>query len=654
MPVSENNRIKNKTSHNASTPDSPARNIQVLDPPNPRRPSFLRRTASISIAIADSRILFFVCLAVFPLAVLAYYPTKGEDYDLWFHLAYGRDYVQNLSWNIAHSQFSWTPAYDDWTYVTWIGSGLLYLAHEIFDVKGLFLVQWLVFLGAIAAMTVYARSAGGRMNITILTGMLIVLLTIKLNAVYIKPEMFTILFFFIATAVYFHGKQTEKKDFFWVYPILFFIWVNTHGGVFAGLTLAGLIMTLETLARLGLPGQALAWPRYKRLLLSAGLTIPVIMINPGGVSYILKNTIAKIPQLSTFLPASAAGSESGAADGIPTLLAYYSLWDYILPVKFLPYFIFAAWSILIMGIVFTLLLFAYMLHKRSIPLAIIGINLFFFLLSMSLARAVLFYPAVWFFSMIYLAREMNSFQLLRKASPAALVVFVVLSAYTTFTILLVEPSRSWLGANLDEYVPIKAVQFIEENHLPGPIFNDYLNGGYIMWTLYPDYKVFMDSRKNCYGVSFQKDFFNHLQYTPETFRNKYEFNLALVNMRHPQTINWLVNSPEWSMVYFDKVAAVLMHRSIMHHLSPEARALDVGPQRFRDVKNPAVLLNLFDFYKNFSANLAAEIQNTYASNVSPLYLKKLKDLLYMNATLTEMSSPRRSPAGQVQEAKTAK
>lgn len=618
---------KNGVQNNAADNDS--NNLAVT----PERPSFFKQAVDNTIAVADSRIVFFLCLLIFPITVIAYFPSRGDgDYDIWFHLAYGREYVQNLTWILDHSQFSWTPAHTDWRYVSWIGSALFFLAHEIAGITGIYILHYLVLIGAFVCLALYARAAGFRMNVTILTALLIAFIAIKILIIIIKPENFTVLFFFLSTAIYFHGRQSEKRDFFWVYPILFLIWVNTHGGFFIGLIFLGLALALETISRFLLPGQAMPWPRYKRLMLFSGLAIPATMINPHGA----------LLHLDIFEMAIGRLAGQYIETSHQHIVALGSMWQFVFFTKKLFYLIISAWALLLMGASFMILMIVYAGRKNRIPWVMFGLNLFFFLFSMSLARAVIFYPPVWFCSMLFLAREMGDLHVPRKAAPAALLIFLATSVFTPWTLLVVEGNTSsWFGSNLAEYAPVKEVDFIKENNLPGPIFNDYVTGSYMMWAMYPDYKVFIDSRRTVYDTSVLDDYFNLKWYVTrkdgiDLLRTKYEFNIALIHMRQPGFINWLVSSPDWSMVYFDKVAAVLIHRSIMHRLSRETRAMDVGPQRFKELKNPIVLMNLFDFYKNFGPKLAEDIRNTYDRNVSSMFRLKKSGLKYMDDILKSM------------------
>jgi hypothetical protein len=51
---------------------------------------------------------------------------------------------------------------------------------------------------------------------------------------------------------------------------------------------------------------------------------------------------------------------------------------------------------------------------------------------------------------------------------------------------------------MQERIPSRAVQWIKDNKPPGPIFNSYNWGGYLIWEL-REYPVFIDGRADLYG-----------------------------------------------------------------------------------------------------------------------------------------------------------
>jgi hypothetical protein len=58
-------------------------------------------------------------------------------------------------------------------------------------------------------------------------------------------------------------------------------------------------------------------------------------------------------------------------------------------------------------------------------------------------------------------------------------------------------NRELLGRVADEY-PLGAVAYIHEHHLPGPIFNNFDWGGFLIYAL-PEYPVTTDGRTNVHG-----------------------------------------------------------------------------------------------------------------------------------------------------------
>jgi hypothetical protein len=54
--------------------------------------------------------------------------------------------------------------------------------------------------------------------------------------------------------------------------------------------------------------------------------------------------------------------------------------------------------------------------------------------------------------------------------------------------------------------PFAALSFLSESRLPAPVMNHYNWGGYFIWKLYPEYKVYIDGRADVYGDFFMDQF----------------------------------------------------------------------------------------------------------------------------------------------------
>ena len=111
---------------------------------NNKTSSSLHKFASELIAGSNKKTVRWISFFLLIITVLAYYPNHGGDYDIWWHLKYGEHYVDNVTWNIDHTDYSWTPADGEWKYVTWIGSSFLFLIYRAAAFPGLHVLQLVI------------------------------------------------------------------------------------------------------------------------------------------------------------------------------------------------------------------------------------------------------------------------------------------------------------------------------------------------------------------------------------------------------------------------------------------------------------------------------------------------------------------------------
>ena len=123
------------------------------------------------------------------------------------------------------------------------------------------------------------------------------------------------------------------------------------------------------------------------------------------------------------------------------------------------------------------------------------------------------------------------------------------------------------GLSFEEY-PLEAIRFIREHELKGRMFNDFSLGGFLMWTLYPDYQVFIDGRTQVYGVDRLKTY-RRLVVDPdrwESLLRRYDIQFAVAvypEIFKGQVVNNtapLFPPDLWSLVYFDRNAIVLVRK----------------------------------------------------------------------------------------------
>lgn len=558
-------------------------------------------------------------------AVLIYYPSRVEDYDIWYHLRFGEHFIKNITFKLDHSMFSWTPSDPTWRYGIWLGSSMLYISYKLFSVYGLYILQWLIFAGIFLIYRKFIKTINDSFDINHVMSLLLVFIALNLTAIYIKPELFTTLFFMFALFIYFYTKFTAR-NFFYIYPPLFFIWVNTHGGYLTGLILLSLILAGEVCNYLFLKKEALSGRLLKQLAISVVASYVAVLFNPYGIDY----HIGIIKSLVSQEYMSVATQ----------VYAWVSVWGYLFPTTEFPFRFFnTGWALMLMALSFFGLSLYLYLRKRFFDITVLLLNAAFFYLGMKTSRVTIFLPLIWLFSMLYIMKKTDTLHFKRYFAPAALVLTVLMAGYITDLSILNLEDRSWFGTNMKTDIPAKEVEFVKKNKLPGPIFNDYLVGGYLMWKLYPDYKVFIDPRYGPYWKEVGPDYFSLLQnLNPDNlkkFTEKYPFKTAVLHMRERNLIFHLLGSSDWRLLYFDRTAVVLVHKSVVPSLSAQALSEDMGTKRFRDVTNPMMLEDIFNFYMQIGPVFAREMLEIYKSNVSEFFRYKAMKIQEMQNLINQ-------------------
>lgn len=574
-------------------------------------------------ALAQRQGLKWIMVLLTVLTVFAYYPDQADDYDTWWHLKYGELYVTNVTWHIDHSDFSWTPSIADWKKVTWLGSSLLFCAYKAASYQGLYLLRLAVFAGVVLLLLRFIKKAGDSFGITHLAGLFLIAVAINPTAIYLKPEMFTILFFAAVVYVYFIAKQSSK-NLFYIYPVIFVLWVNIHAGYVIGLVFITGVMIGETGTYLFFEKNSLPKDLLIKLVIFTGLSYAALMVNPYGVSFITGH-FARI--LST-------------EQGINRLLvdSYINRWQYLFPKTYVFRRTNTAWALVFMQVSFLALCAYCFLKKRYLDLTVLGINIIFFYFSMKMARGALYFPFIWFFSVIYVVKHAGLKRLKDASAPYALLAVLLCAVICNYNTVTANTYTSWFGSNPDECVPKEETDYVMSHNLPAPVFNDYLTGGYMIWSMYPRYKVFIDPRYQPYVNGVWEDFMQFRRKPDPDGLNaliaEYPFKTAILHhISYGPLTDVFLNSPDWHCVFVGNIAAVFVHTSQMDSLSPGTVRENTTPEKFRGIKNPRILFSLFGVYLGLDRQQSSEILKIYKDNVSTLYNSRKKHIAVMERVL---------------------
>jgi hypothetical protein len=140
----------------------------------------------------------------------------------------------------------------------------------------------------------------------------------------------------------------------------------------------------------------------------------------------------------------------------------------------------------------------------------------------------------------------------------ALNVAILLSALT-FCGLHVYRTVGQLDSREAKNFPSAAVSFLATHQVPMPLFNHYDWGGYLIWRLYPKYRVWADGRTDLYGDAFLGDFLR-VYWAQDGWQQRLEdwgIQSVMVPPNAPLA-HALVASARWHEIYKDRQAVIFI------------------------------------------------------------------------------------------------
>jgi hypothetical protein len=462
------------------------------------------------------------------LAVFAYCVPTIPSADMWWHLGAGHFIVQNHS--VPHTDpFSSTFAGKPWIAHEWLSGVLFYLAYSAVGASGLLLLTAGVL--ALAFLLAYLRS-GGHLPARILALALGVWATSPIFCV--RPQIFTYLLFSIFLLFLTRFFETGSYRPLILLPILSALWVNFHGAYILGPTLILLFAAGAVCDWLvGQADFALTKRRVLILLIACAACFLVVPLNPNGLAML-------------WYPFATLSSSS-----IQTGIMEWRSPDFHLSI-FRPYvaLLFITAGVLALSpkrprpsqvLLFIFFGLTSLYAMRNLPL--------FVLVAFPLAAEYAYWPLAWKLPAGKLPLWNSPLQKPLQAG-ALLLAAVFCAKIATDHVdaeLALEQAR----------FPVSAASFLEEHNLPAPLFNSYDFGGYLIWRLYPRYRVYVDGRSDLYGDAFLEDFVRvyEVNTDPRVVLNRDGIRTILVEPRS-NLAGFLRTQQDWQRAYEDPVAVI--------------------------------------------------------------------------------------------------
>jgi hypothetical protein len=445
------------------------------------------------------------------------------DSDFWWHLKTGQYIVENHALPVP-DPFAFTTASAGQAYpgeaVTrhfnltheWLAQVLFYVVWRVTGFGGvvLFRATLLAAFCGLAGLVAWRRCAGFYRSLAAACAAAGMAIPFALD----RPYLITFLLLAATIAI------LEYRRYVWLLPPLFLIWANCHGGFFLGWLVLG-AYSAEAL-----------WQRSgdaRRLCLVSALSVLLSGVNPNGyrilqVLLYYRSSSQTRNLLEWARPAWFGWSEFTVLWLGAVLLMLWA-WRRVRPVDWIlfPAFAAAAFSAqrntILVGLIAPIVIVSYFPWKRRLP-ALAPFAASLVLIASGMA-------ATWG----------NAFQL---------------------------RAAEWR-------YPAGAADFLLAHHVAGPIFNTYEYGGYLIWRLWPEQRVFIDGRSlseslfQDYGrilYNVEESGGNNAQqlldrYGVQTIvMNTFEYSQGLVYRLAPALAD--PQQTEWKLVYADPTAIVLM------------------------------------------------------------------------------------------------
>lgn len=348
-------------------------------------------------------------------------------------------------------------------------------------------------------------------------------------------------------------------------PLLLLVWANSHGGHVVGQATLALYIALEGLKFLHPILQPVGPRRYRRLLIAGIAGLVVSLINPNSYHVF---SIAQIP-----------------------MTAGFTNFEYLSTVRFFrdmqQPLILLFWGALALAAVSCASSIARPDITWIVLLAGTGYHGF---------RHVRYVPFFMICAVLAISASLSPGRVGKWTRLVAVAGSVVLAAYFCRNII---PTRERVGAALrvnEALYPVRAVDFVLANDLKGNLYNTYIWGGYLIWRLAPERKVFVDGRGVNWQPIYDSSAINEAFAGPNAlhpyWKNLLERNgvgyLIIPRVRKLQGMLLedtgrfaaaLLKDPEWVPVFADEIALVFVkstpeHRDVIaRHGLPKERPL---------------------------------------------------------------------------------
>jgi hypothetical protein len=461
------------------------------------------------------------------------------DPDLWWHIKTGENILRTHHWPTT-DPYSFTVAGQPWIACEWFGDVMLATAARLGGVVGLQVL--LIVLSSVVILALYAFTtlqSGNSKAGFLASG---TLCSLAFASFTLRPQMLGYLFL-VLTLIALERFRQGKHRALWFLPVLFLVWINTHGSWIIGLgTIFAYWVSGLVGFRLG-NLEAKPWTPAERKSISLIflLCLAVLPLTPYGTE-----------------PASYPFE---VASKLPIGVANVAEWQ-AMPFNLLGGKLFLG---LLLGFILLQVIFRFTWRLEEFALFLFGT----LMACLHVRFLLVFVP---FFAPVFAAMAVRWLPPYDRKKDHY-VLNGLLMAGVVFAMVHYYPSRQDIQRRVSQAFPTGTVEYIRQHHIPGPLFNNYAFGGYLVWS---DQKVFVDGRSDPYergGALSDYLYISQMKAGAMTVLRSYGIQSCLLERDEPLAM-FLTASPEWQRVASDEVAVLFVRRGTTESADgPRVRSL---------------------------------------------------------------------------------
>lgn len=472
-------------------------------------------------------------IAATSLVVFTFFLFPVTDNDIWFHLADGKYILENGR----------APTQDIYSYTAaggpaWTNSwGFAAASYLIYKIGGLNVLNFLKAVFSLFAFLVIAFYLHQKKLLNLFSLAFIVLAFFIMRPNFsLRPHTISFLIFVIFLILFLKYRETRNTKYIFELFLAQFFWVNLHATFIWGLGFTAIFVATEMILQRRLD--------KKNVVLAGAILLASLLNIFYGYHFLIK-----------------------------IISEFFGPTEYHIPIRefIRPTFAsFVSFEGLLLLLPWLLVAFFYLKEKKFDLLLIL---LFITAVSLTASRFLRYLMLFLLLIAPFYFPKFPATKINLKMSKTALTSLYIFFLFILF--LLAKNSPLGIGLGLERFTyPIGAVDFIKNEKLletsNGNLYNTYNFGGYLIWNLYPEHKIFIDGRVEPYVKNSDvfQDYWANFEGGEVWAKTAEKYNITATLMTLPHIdANTLYNSSsimfpkkDWALVYFDDTAMVYVKR----------------------------------------------------------------------------------------------